>query len=127
MTPDKHFVINNSLDILQARREGMDLATTIGFSKTEAIKIAVVISELGRNIATYVGNGSIKLFTAPPESDRHYIKIIAEDEGDGIADIDAAIAQNGMGLAGSQRLMDEFEIVSIQGEGTQITAIKWLD
>lgn len=127
MTLTENFAINNSLDILHARREGMDLAIKIGFSKTEAIKIAVVISELGRNIVTYAGNGYIKLYTSPLESDHHSIKIIAEDKGSGIADVEAALALNGMGLAGSKRLMDEFEIFTIEGEGTQIIAIKWLD
>lgn len=126
MTPDEDFAINNSLDILYARRTGMELALKMGFSKAEAVKIAVVISELGRNIVLHAGGGgSIRLYIE--ETERRSLRIIAVDEGPGIADVEAALLINGMGLAGSKRIMDEFEIASGEQGGTQITAVKWLD
>jgi serine/threonine-protein kinase RsbT len=31
----------------------------------------------------------------------------------------------GLGLPGSKRLMDEFELISEVGKGTEVTMIKW--
>jgi serine/threonine-protein kinase RsbT len=32
----------------------------------------------------------------------------------------------GLGISGSRRIMDEFEVKSIAGVGTKITGVKWL-
>ena len=98
----------------------------MGFHHAEANKIAVVISELGRNIEQYAGRGTITVIIS---SDR--IEVVAEDQG--IPDVDRVLAggyttSNGMGLgvSGSRRLMDEFEIQSTVGMGTTIKAAKRL-
>ena len=61
------------------------------------------------------------------------IEIIAQDNGPGIADIDEVMADGystrkglGMGLPGSKRLMDDFQIKSQVGKGTTIKTRKWL-
>jgi len=58
---------------------------------------------------------------------------VASDHGPGIADVGLAMQDGfstadslGLGLPGTRRLMDEFEIVSSPGAGTVVTAIKWL-
>ena len=59
--------------------------------------------------------------------------MVARDDGPGIPDVGLAMQDGfstanslGLGLPGTRRLMDEFEIVSSPGLGTVITAIKWL-
>ena len=54
------------------------------------------------------------------------------DTGPGIADVAQALRDGftsgsglGLGLGGSRRLMDEFEIESAVGQGTRIVATKW--
>jgi serine/threonine-protein kinase RsbT len=54
------------------------------------------------------------------------------DDGPGIADVERAFADGfstggglGLGLSGSRRLMDEFELVTVVGKGTTVTAVKW--
>jgi serine/threonine-protein kinase RsbT len=125
------FQIKDMMDVAKARREGMTIAEQLGFNKPDATKIAVVISELGRNILLYAGTGSITVI-AQTGRDK-YIKIIAKDNGPGIPDIDLVLAgghttSNGMGLgvSGSKRLMDEFQITSEVGKGTLIQAVKRL-
>ena len=58
--------------------------------------------------------------------------MIARDQGPGIADTERAMEDGystsrglGLGLPGSKRLMDEFELVSEVGKGTEVTMIKW--
>ena len=122
------FSIRSVVDVVRARRRGMEIALTMGFLQAEANKIAVVISELGRNIEQYAGQGSISVTTHD-----NYIQIIAEDQGPGISDVDRVLAGGyttsqglGLGVSGSKRLMDEFEIQSAVGKGTRIRAVKRL-
>jgi serine/threonine-protein kinase RsbT len=124
-------LIKNGLDVIRARRHGLEMALALGFAQPEATKIAVVISELGRNIENYAGMGSITL-TAQAESPA-YFEIVAADTGPGITDINKAMSPGystakglGVGLPGSKRLMDEFFIRSTVGLGTTVKARKWL-
>ncbi|MDY7079036.1 MAG: ATP-binding protein [Chloroflexota bacterium] len=122
------FSIRSVVDVVRARRRGMEIALTMGFLQAEANKIAVVISELGRNIEQYAGQGYISV-----TKHDNYIQIIAEDQGPGISDVDRVLAGGyttsqglGLGVSGSKRLMDEFEIQSAVGKGTRIRAVKRL-
>ena len=57
----QQFSIRRSMDVESISRRGMMLALAIGFSQLDARRIAMVISELGRNIEHYAGRGSITL------------------------------------------------------------------
>ena len=124
----RQFAIKSVVDVVRARRSGLGVALEMGFHQAEANKVAVVISELGRNIELYAGEGIITVTTY----DRH-IEVVAEDHGPGIPDVDRVLAGGyttsqgmGLGVSGSRRLMDEFEIQSAAGQGTTIRASKWL-
>ena len=61
------------------------------------------------------------------------IEIEAVDRGPGIADCEAAMQDHfssggtlGLGLPGVKRMMDEFSLESTLGEGTRVTARKWI-
>ncbi len=124
----RRFVIKSVVDVVRARRSGLGVALEMGFHQAEANKVAVVISELGRNIELYAGEGVITVTIL----DR-CIEVVAEDNGPGIPDVDRVLAGGyttsqgmGLGISGSRRLMDEFEIHSVVGDGTRIKASKWL-
>lgn len=132
MPEAKQIVINNDLDIVTARVEGRNLARTLGFGVIDQARIATAISELARNIVLYAKTG--KVIVRPVENARQRgIEIVCTDNGPGIADV-ALVMQDGysshrglgMGLPGTKRLMDEFEIVSQPGQGTTVTVRKWL-
>jgi serine/threonine-protein kinase RsbT len=117
--------------VVNARRQGLDMAIQLGFHLAEATKIAVVISELGRNIERYAGTGTITIIAQ--SSGDAYIQIVAEDRGPGIPDIDRVLAGGyttsrgmGLGLSGSRRLMDTFSVKSTIDVGTTVRAVKWL-
>ncbi len=107
------------------------MATASSFATAEATLIATAISELARNIVLYAKCGEIVLKIVE-NGTRHGIRIIARDEGPGIADLDRAMQLGystsgslGLGLPGVKKLMDEFEIVSERGKGTRVTVLKW--
>jgi len=75
-TNKTYFPINNLADVVRARRRGLEIALEMGFPQAEATKVAVVISELGRNIERYARSGSVTVAT---NLDDRYIMIVAED------------------------------------------------
>ena len=101
------------------------------FSTSELTLIATAISEVARNIVTYAGSGEIVLRIVQ-RGPRRGLLVIARDQGPGIADIARAMEDGystsrslGLGLPGSRRLMDEFELASELGKGTEVTMTKW--
>jgi RNA polymerase sigma factor (sigma-70 family) len=118
-------------DIVTARQTGRDLAIHAGFSGTEATVIATAISEIARNIVRFARRGEVAI-TCLDDGERSGVRIVARDAGRGIADIDQAMmvgyttyGGRGLGLPGSRRLMDEFEITSEIDRGTTVTMTKW--
>jgi serine/threonine-protein kinase RsbT len=124
--------IANLINVVTTRRRALEMALKMGFSTPDATKIAVVVSELARNITLYTQGGAITLI--PQNSQRKGIRVIAQDKGPGIEDV-ARVLQGGyttskglgMGISGSKKIMDEFEIQSVIGGGTIIKATKWLE
>ena len=123
--------IRADVDIISARQRGRDLGVKLGFPKTDLALIATAISELARNILTYAGTGEIEV-AVEEAAGRRGLRIVARDEGPGIADIALALQDGystsrslGIGLPGVRRLMDEFEVISEPGSGTVVRALKW--
>lgn len=123
--------ISSDANIVSARQQGRAMTVQLGFSTSDQALVATAISELARNILEYAGYGEIILELAQQGS-RRGIVVIARDQGPGIPDIEKAMQDGysttkslGLGLPGTRRLMDDFEIVSQVGEGTTVTAKKW--
>jgi serine/threonine-protein kinase RsbT len=101
------------------------------FSLVDQTKIVTAASELARNTLDYGGGGMVKLESLQ-EGIRRGLRLTFEDKGPGIPDLDLALKDGyttggglGMGLSGTKRLVNEFNIVSQVGEGTCITITKW--
>ena len=124
--------IDNSDDIVAARKAGHQLALDLGFSLTDVTMIATAISEIARNITSYAGRGAIRVTVADREG-RKALVVRAEDDGPGIADIERAMEDGystgrglGMGLPGARRLMDRLIVESARGRGTVVEMWKWV-
>ena len=121
-------------DIVVARQHGRSMAAKLGFSATDQISIATAISELSRNIVEYAKKGEIVLEPVRArDNGLAGIQVIARDRGPGIPDVNLAMKDGfstsrslGLGLPGTRRLMDEFDIVSQVGKGTTVTIRMWL-
>jgi serine/threonine-protein kinase RsbT len=124
--------ISSSADVVAVRHHGRALASQAGFSNSHLTIIATAISEVARNIVDYAKEGEVVLMLVRA-LDKQGVHVIATDSGPGIADIRTAMrdgysssASLGLGLPGSRRLMDEFDIASEVGKGTTVTMTKWV-
>jgi len=123
--------IASDADVMLARQKGRELAAFLGLAAGDLTLVATAISEVARNIVQYARPGEIELRTIT-EGGRRGLMIVARDSGPGIADVTLAMQDGystsrgmGLGLPGSRRLMDAFEIQSEVGKGTVVTMIKW--
>ncbi len=108
------------------------LAAQLGFNGADLVMIATAVSEVARNIIEYAKPGEVILSVVNKGTQRG-LEVIARDQGPGIADVAQAMEDGyssarglGLGLPGSRRLMDEFQVDSKIGRGTIITMKKWL-
>jgi serine/threonine-protein kinase RsbT len=117
-------------DIVEVRSVVKRAAINAGFSLVNQTKVVTAASELARNTLDYGLGGSLKLEILDEE--RVGLRMRFEDKGPGIADLGLALKDGytsgkgmGLGLGGSKRLMDDFEIITAPNEGTIIIATKW--
>ena len=122
--------IQGDPDIVAARKSARELASRLGFSRTDLTLIATAVSEIARNIVRFAGDGEV--FIELLETPRPGVRVVARDTGPGIADVEQALGDGfstyhglGLGLPGARRLMDEFSVVSEVGRGTTVTMTKW--
>lgn len=131
MADERRLPIRHDADIVAARQAGRAMASELGFSGSDLTVIATAISEVTRNIVRYAGRGEL-IVSKVRRGARQGVQVIAQDQGPGIRDLDLAMQDGystgnslGLGLPGSRRLMDEFEIQSEPGRGTTVTLRKW--
>jgi serine/threonine-protein kinase RsbT len=132
MTAEFHRTIRTEMDASRTVLEATLYSREAGFDEVRSRMIATAVSELARNILKYARAGEILLRRAKGMGCRG-IEIEAIDRGPGIADCEAAMNDHfssggtlGLGLPGVKRMMDEFSLESTLGEGTRVTARKWI-
>jgi serine/threonine-protein kinase RsbT len=110
--------IQSSADVVLVRQAVRQWAVELRFSLVDQTKIVTAASELARNTLDYGGGGMVKL-EALQEGIRRGLRLTFEDKGPGIPDLDLALKDGfttggglGMGLSGTKRLVNEFNIVS---------------
>ena len=118
-------------DVVALRRQVRERAVAIGLSLVDQTKLVTAASELARNTIKYGGGGEAHL-DAFDDRVRKGIGLLFVDAGQGIPNIDSALRDGfttggglGLGLGGSKRLVDEFDIDSRPKEGTAVLIIKW--
>ncbi len=123
--------IDREDDIVAVRRRVRDVVELRKFDSFAAAAIITAASELARNTLVHGGNGTATIDEVFDGS-RAGVRIFFEDAGPGIPDIPRVLAGGyttkrsmGLGLAGSRRLVDEFELLSTVGQGTKVTVTKW--
>ena len=118
-------------DVVGLRKQVRERAVAIALSLVDQTKLVTAASELARNTIKYGGGGEVHLDSLS-DGIRNGIGLLFVDAGPGIPDIDNALRDGfttggglGLGLGGSRRLVDEFEIDSRPGEGTAVQVVKW--
>lgn len=119
-------------DVVRSRNLGSILAQELQFDNTNKIRIGTTISELCRNIIEHAGYGTLQFYIASRKRDSDGIVLVFQDTGKGIEELESIEGGSfksskgmGIGLMGSQRLMDHFHIETDKS-GTTITVAKWL-
>ena len=109
----------------------MDWATKLAFSIVDKTKFVTAASELARNTLVHGKGGTMQIAELLKDS-RSGLQLVFEDKGPGIRDIEKAMQDGfttansmGLGLGGTRRLVNEFEIVSTPGAGTKVTVVQW--
>ena len=118
-------------DVVVVRQAVRSQAVALGLSLVDQTKLVTAASELARNTVIHGGGGKATLEVIQ-EPTRRGIRLTFDDRGPGIRDIEQALRDGfttgnglGLGLPGTRRLVDEFELQTATGEGTRIRLVKW--
>ena len=118
-------------DIVACRQAVRRLAQSLRFSLVDQTRMITAASELARNTLVYGGGGEMR-WTVVQRDARAGLRLDFEDHGPGIADLALALTDGwtsgggmGLGLSGSKRLVHDFAIRSVVGEGTCVTITRW--
>jgi serine/threonine-protein kinase RsbT len=123
--------INSGEDVVRVRQEVRALSVAAGFSLVDQTKFVTAANELARNTLQHGGGGRAHLETFEMGAQKG-VRLIFEDEGPGIVDIERALQDGyttggglGLGLSGARRLSNEFKIDSTPGKGTRVMIARW--
>ncbi len=127
---DQKIPIKDQKDVLLARKAAKEIMQENGFGSAAQTRMATAISELTRNVVKYANEGFCILEKATTSRDI-IIRVIVEDNGPGICDIDQAMEDGfttgnglGAGLPGARRLVNDFEISSAPGHTKIVMEIR---
>ena len=123
--------IDKEADIVEVRQRVRELAKNCGFDQFAVAALTTAASELSRNVWVHAQKGTARI--AVLRSGRRIgVELEFVDHGPGIADLDRALAGGfstanslGLGLSGTRRLVDEFNIDTEAGRGTKVVVRKW--
>lgn len=122
--PETRIRIRSTEDIVEARRTGRMLVQKMGFSGSRITLVITVLSELARNILLYGRGGEIVLSQLNGSAQ---LNVTALDQGPGIENLPEVLAGGystsgglGLGLCGLKRIVDNFEIKTQLGQGTEV-------
>ena len=128
---DETLELNATEDIVRVRQVARAWAIAIGFSLVDQTKIVTATSELARNTIEHGRGGRVRLRSILNGA-RRGLRLDFVDDGPGIANLELALRDGyttstglGLGLSGSRRLMNEFEIESTVGQGTRVSVTRW--
>lgn len=128
---DETFPIRTSDDIVKVRQITRESALMQAFSLVDQTKLVTAASELARNTLDHGHGGEVRI-EALQEGSRRGVRLTFTDQGPGIPDLDKALRDGfttghglGLGLSGSRRLVNEFDIHSEVGKGTRVTIGRW--
>lgn len=118
-------------DVVYLRRQVRERALALNLSLVDQTKLVTATSELARNTIKYGGGGEVQLELLN-DGLREGVALLFVDGGPGITDLPLALTDGyttggglGLGLSGSKRLVDEFEIDTRVEEGTAVSIVKW--
>lgn len=123
--------IAREVDLVLFRNRVREFAVKINMSLVNQTKLITAGSEIVRNMLKYAGGGKA-IIEIMSKGGNTGVQLTFIDEGPGIKDINQAMQDGfstgrslGLGLPGTKRLVNEFNITSEIGKGTTICILKW--
>jgi serine/threonine-protein kinase RsbT len=123
--------LGNEHDIVLGRQAVRRMAQQQGFSRVDQTKMVTAASELARNTLIYGRGGTLK-WAMLVDGIKRGLRLTFEDNGPGIPNLELAMTDGwssgtglGLGLTGTRRLVNEFEIESTVGVGTRVAITRW--
>jgi serine/threonine-protein kinase RsbT len=123
--------VRSGEDVVRVRQLVREWSIGAGLGLVDQTKIVTAASELARNLIDYGGGGTMHIEMLN-DGKRRGVRLVFEDHGPGIADIEQAMRDGystgsglGLGLGGAKRLANEFAIDSRVGGGTRVTIARW--
>jgi serine/threonine-protein kinase RsbT len=123
--------IEREADIVEVRQRGRELAKENQFDQFAVAAVTTAASELSRNVWVHAQKG-VAHIAVVRNGNRVGLALEFVDHGPGIADLKRALAGGfstanslGLGLSGTKRLVDEFDIETGPGRGTKVVIRKW--
>lgn len=127
----EHFEIRSDADVVRVRQVARATALEAKLSIVDQTKLVTAVSELARNTLIHGGGGFAEIELVN-DGARSGVRAQFSDNGPGIADIEHALAGGnstggglGLGLSGSRRLVDVFDLDTAPGRGTRVLVVKW--
>lgn len=118
-------------DVVRVRQLVRAYAQRAKLSLVNQTKLVTAASELARNTLVY-GGGGVARVELVTDGRREGVRAVFHDDGPGIPDTGLALADGwssgsglGLGLSGSRRLVDQFDLDTEVGRGTTVTVVKW--
>jgi serine/threonine-protein kinase RsbT len=123
--------LKSEADIMHSRQAVRKMTQELRFSLVDQTKMITAASELSRNTIVYGGGGEMR-WELLSEGLRRGLRLHFEDKGPGIPDVQLALTDGwtsgkgmGLGLSGSKRLVNEFELRTEVGVGTCVSITRW--
>jgi serine/threonine-protein kinase RsbT len=123
--------IDKEADIVEVRQRARELAKEYRFDQFAVAALTTAASELSRNVWVHAQQGTARIAVLH-NGKKVGLELEFVDHGPGIANLDRALAGGfstskslGLGLSGTKRLVDEFQIDTQPGRGTRILIRKW--
>ncbi len=117
-------------DIVNARQRAREMASLLGFAGLDQVRIATAVSEIARNVHQYAKEGTLD-FSIDLNSHPQVLWMSVSDSGPGVSNLRAVLngkyeSQTGMGvgISGTRRLMDCFQLESEAGKRTTVRFAK---
>jgi serine/threonine-protein kinase RsbT len=127
----EEIVIRADEDVVRVRQLVRAHALRLKLSLVDQTKLVTATSELARNTLIYGGGGTARVEEVA-NGHRKGVRATFHDDGPGIPDVTVALADGwssgtglGLGLGGAKRLVDQFDLDTEVGRGTDITVVKW--
>jgi anti-sigma regulatory factor (Ser/Thr protein kinase) len=121
--------VTDTSHVAEARRAASACARALGFTESDAGRVALAATEAASNLVKHAGGGTLVVNASGDATGAAAVEVVAIDRGRGMVDVDACLVDGystagspGTGLGAVRRISTEFDVYSRPGAGTVLLA-----